>query len=350
LRLNQNRMELSPRHRVILKSLVDEFVNDNRPVGSKTLSEKYEIGLSAATIRNVLKDLEDWGYLLSRHTSGGRVPTERGYRFYVDSLVSLYELTLKEKQRIQEEYLKMQFKLDQILIATSRVLSNLSCSAGVVLGPEKSLDTLKHIELIHVNGGEVLVIFVMRSGTVINRNIFLNSHIGQESLYNVSRYLNENIVGYDLKEIRERIIPNLHSRREGPEDFYYLSEVMGHVFQMDSNLDDNIYIDGLKNIADNFREEDDRLHNVLSLLDEKQFLKKFFSEYVTQDGIYTIIGKEGEDLLGGVTIIATNYRMGEKRIGSMGIIGPQRMNYNRTLPLLEFTSKLVSDMLTKISR
>lgn len=343
-------MELSVRHRAILKSLVDEFVLDNRPVGSKTLSERYDIGLSPASIRSVLKELEDWGYLLSRHTSGGRVPTERGYRFYVDSLVSLYELTIKEKQRIQEEYLKMQFKLDQILIATSRVLSNLSSNAGVVLGPEKSMDTLKHVELIHVNGGEVLVILVMRSGTVIHRNIFLDSHIGQESLYNVSRFLNESISGHDLKEIQDRILPSLSMRRDGPDDFYHLAGVLSMALQVDNTTDDNIYIDGLKNLVENFKEDDDYLQNVLTLLEEKNFLKNFFSDYVKQDGIYTIIGKDGDDQLSGVTIIATNYRMGERRIGSMGIIGPQRMNYNKTLPLVEFTSKLVSDMLTKISR
>jgi heat-inducible transcriptional repressor len=343
-------LELSVRHRAILKSLVDEFVLDNKPVGSKTLSERYDIGLSPASIRTVLKELEDWGYLLSRHTSGGRVPTERGYRFYVDSLVSLYELTIKEKQRIQEEYLKMQFKLDQILIATSRVLSNLSCNAGVVLGPEKSLDTLKHVELIHVNGGEVLVILVMRSGTVIHRNIFLDSHIGQESLYNVSRFLNESISGHDLKEIQDRIMPSLSMRRDGPDDFYHLAGVLSMALQVDNSTDDNIYIDGLKNLVENFKDDDDYLQNVLTLLEEKNFLKNFFSEYVKQDGVYTIIGKDGDDQLNGVTIIATNYRMGERRIGSMGIIGPQRMNYNKTLPLLEFTSKLVSDMLTKISR
>lgn len=343
-------MELSPRHRSILKSLIDEFVLDNRPVGSKTLSERYDLGLSPASIRNVLKDLEEWGYLLSRHTSGGRVPTERGYRFYVDSLVGLYELTLKEKQRIQEEYLKMQFKLDQILIATSRVLSSLTSNAGVVLGPERSLDTLKHLELIHVNGGEVLVILVMRSGTVIHRNIFLDQHMGQESLYNVSRFLNENITGYDLQEIQETIIPNLMIRRGSPEDFETIAPALSYALQTDNTGDDNIYIDGIKNMVENFREEDERLQNVLTLLEEKKFLKQFFSDYINQDGIYTIIGKDGDDQLGGVTIIATNYRMGEKRIGSMGIIGPQRMNYHRTLPLMEFTSKLVSEMLTKISR
>lgn len=99
-------MEMTPRHRMILKVLIDDFVSDNKPVGSKTLSEKYDIGLSPATVRNVFRDLEEAGYINSRHHSGGRVPTERGYRIYVDNLISLYELSLKEKQRIQEEYLK----------------------------------------------------------------------------------------------------------------------------------------------------------------------------------------------------------------------------------------------------
>jgi len=202
-------MDLSPRHRLILKSLIDEFVEDNRPVGSKTLADKYHIGLSPASIRSVLKDLEDFGFLVSRHTSGGRVPTERGYRFYVDSLVSIYELTLLERQRIQEEYLRKQLKLDQILQATSRVLASLSQSASVVLGPEKNLDTLKHIELIHVNGGELLMIIVMRSGSVVHKNLFVGEHISQETLYQISRYLNENIMGFDIKEIKEVILPRL---------------------------------------------------------------------------------------------------------------------------------------------
>ncbi len=131
-------MDLTERHKRILNALVDEFIQENRPVGSKTLFDKHDIGLSPASIRTVLKDLEDFGYLASKHTSAGRIPTERAYRFYVDSLVILYELTLKEKQRIQQEYLKMQFKLDQILKATASVLSSLSNAAGIVIGPAKN--------------------------------------------------------------------------------------------------------------------------------------------------------------------------------------------------------------------
>lgn len=343
-------MELTPRHRAILKALVEEFVSDNKPVGSKTLADKYEIGLSPATIRTSLSELEEMGFVVARHTSGGRVPTERGYRFYVDSLVTLFELTVREKQRIQEEYLRMQFRLDQVLIATSKVLASLSQSAGVVLGPEGSLDTLKHLELIHVNGGEVLMILVMRSGTVLNRNIFFDVHISQETLYQISRYLNDNIKGFDVYEIQNNLIPQLMMKKDGPEGFGIMAPTIARAMNADSPVVDNLYIDGLKNLYDNFKDEKESLENVLHLFDEKQFLKNFFSEYVPMDGVYTIIGRDGDEKLGGVTIITTNYRMGEKRIGSMGIIGPQRMNYNKALPLIEFTSKLVSEMITKLSR
>jgi len=343
-------MDLSPRHRLILKALVEEFVADNRPVGSKTLSEKYEIGLSPATIRSSLSDLEDMGYVIARHTSGGRVPTERGYRFYVDSLVTLFELTLKEKQRIQEEYLRMQFQLDQVLRATSRVLASLSNQASVVLGPAKALDTLKHLELIHVNGGEILLILVMRSGKVFNRNFFIDNHISQENLYQVSRFLNSSLKGYDIFDILNSILPKLYYSQEVPEDFRELAGPLTKAISSQSYEEDNIYVDGLKNLIETFGHDRERLESLLQLIEDKNFLKEFFTEYVSQDGVYTIIGKDGDSQLGGVSIIATNYRMGEKRIGSLGIIGTQRMNYNKALPLLEFTSKLVSEMVTKLSR
>ncbi len=233
-------MDLSPRHRAILKALVEEFVSDNKPVGSKTLSEKYEIGLSPATIRASLAELEEMGFVVARHTSGGRVPTERGYRVYVDSLVTLFELTLREKQRIQEEYLRMQFRLDQVLVATSKVLASLSQSASVVLGPEGSLDTLKHIELIHVNGGEVLMILVMRSGTVLNRNIFFDFHISQEALYQISRYLNENAMGFDVHEIKSNIIPQLMLKKEGPEAFASFAPSIARAMGADTQTVDNL--------------------------------------------------------------------------------------------------------------
>ncbi|MBM9500075.1 heat-inducible transcription repressor HrcA [Leptospira sp. 201903071] len=342
-------MDLSDRHKRILKALVDEFILENRPVGSKTLFDKHDIGLSPASIRSVLKDLEDFGYLASRHTSGGRIPTESGYRLYVDSLVTMYELTLKEKQRIQEEYLKMQFKLDQILKATASVLSSLSNAAGIVIGPAKNLDTLKHLELIHVHGDEILMILVMRSGTVLNRNFFVDQNYSQEALYQISKYLNENLRGYDIFEIQNTVVPKLMIHRDGPEDFTRIAPLISSAMTPD-NSEVTLYIDGFKNLYSNFRDEEEQLSQVLSLLDDQGFLRGFFSGHIDQDGVYTIIGKDGDQFMSGVSIITSNYKMGEKKIGALGIIGPQRMDYNKALPLVDFTSKLVSEMVTRISK
>ena len=343
-------MDLSPRHRLILKVLIDDFVAMNRPIGSKTLSEKYELGISPATVRNVFRDLEEAGLINSKHHSGGRVPTEMGYRIYVDNLVVLYELTLKEKQRIQEEYLKNQLRLEQILMATCRVLSLISSSAGVVIAPKKDFDSLKHIELIHVSGDEVLMIIVTRSGMVINRNLFLDGNIGQESLYQISKYLNSNLKGQELEDIY-KLIEDLKTRKEGPEDFVRIADIIQKGFIIESGSDGDVYVDGLQNLVNNLRgDEAEKLEGILNLLGDKKALKEIFSKYENTDGVFTYIGERDSDIMSGMSIVATNYKLGEKRIGSMGILGPQRMNYNKALPLVEFTSKLVSEMITRISK
>ncbi|MDX1959470.1 MAG: heat-inducible transcriptional repressor HrcA [Leptospiraceae bacterium] len=343
-------MDLSPRHRMILKVLIDDFVIDNRPVGSKTLTEKYDLGLSPATIRNCFRDLEEAGLINSKHHSGGRIPTEKGYRIYVDNLLIMYELTLKEKQRIQEEYLKNQFKLEQILLATCRVLSLLTSNASVVLAPEQTFDSLKHLELIHVTGDEVLMIIVTRSGQVINKNLFLEGNMSQESLYQISKFLNQNLMGQELDEIF-RLIPELAQSLDSPEDFRKISKSIQSGFSPDDSANSYVYIDGLKNLVDNFKdEENEKLDAIFKLLDDKKQVRDIFSKYIQYDGVTTYISENEDDQIKGFSIVAANYRLGEKRIGAMGVLGPVRMNYNRNLPLVEFTSKLVSEMITRISK
>jgi heat-inducible transcriptional repressor len=335
---------------MILKYLIEDFVTENRPVGSKTLCDKYELGVSPATIRNAFQELERGGFIASIHTSGGRVPTERGYRVYVDNLITLYELSLKEKQRIQEEYLKNELKLDQILTATCKILTMLSSSAGVVLAPKKNYDTLKHIELIHVNGSEVLMILVTRSGVVLNNKLFLEEHVSQESLSRVSRFLLNHLKGYELEEIYSSF-PALLEKSDAPEDFHKVANSLQSAFLSDSSEQTELYIDGIQNLFSNFKDESTEiLDSVFSLLDDKKLLKEFFKQYTYSDGVTTYIAEEGNDQLRGVSIIASSYRMGEKRIGSLGVIGPQRMNYTKTLPLVDFISKILSEMVTKISK
>lgn len=343
------KLDLSPRHRLILKALIEEYVAENRPVGSKTLWERYELGISPATIRNVFRDLEELGLIHSKHCSGGRVPTELGYRVYVDNLVILYELTIREKQRIQEEYLKNQLQLEQILLATCRVLSSLSMSAGIVVAPEKSYDTLKHVELIHVSGDEILMIIVTRSGSVIHKKLFLDGNMSQESLYQVSRFLNQNLMGRELEEI-SGLLEELKKDPNAPIPFHRTVEILKAGFQMEIKDEVEIYIDGLQNLVNQFKEDSDiQLEKFFSLVEDKPFLRNFFRRYATTDRVTTYIGDKNDIRMSGISIVAASYRMGEKKIGSMGILGPQRMNYNKALPLVEFTSKLVSEMITRLS-
>jgi heat-inducible transcriptional repressor len=293
--------------------------------------------------------LEEAGLINSKHFSGGRVPTQLGYRVYVDNLIILYELTMREKQRIQEEYLRNQLRMEQILTVTCRVLSLLSSNAGVVVAPEKSFDTLKHIELIHVSGDEILMIIVTRSGAVIHKNIFVDGNIAQESLYQISKYLNQNLMGRDLEDIAG-LFEELKLRKDGPEDFLRIADMIKAAFLIGSKNEVEIYVDGLQNLVNNFRDDQDvHLESFFSLLEDKNLLRDIFRKYTLSDGVITQIGSEEDERMQGMTIIATSYRMGEKRIGSMGILGPQRMNYNKALPLVEFTSKLVSEMITRIS-
>ena len=191
---------------------------------------------------------------------------------------------------------------------------------------------------------------VMRSGSVINKNLFINNHLSQESLHNISRFMNDTMQGYDLKEILERIVPELKKHPSRPEEFNMVVDFINVALLADRNDEDGIYIDGFKNLHTSFRDDESQLGYVLSMLEEKKFIKDFFSQYISHDGVYTIIGRDGDKQMKGISIILSNYRMGEKRIGCLGIIGPQNMNYGRVLPLVRFTSNLVSEMITKISK
>lgn len=346
----ETQMELSPRHELILKTLIEEFLSEKKPVGSKYLCEKYDIGLSPATIRNVFRDLEDSGYIISPHHSSGRIPTEKGYQFYVDRLITLYDLSLNDKQEIQEEFLKNDFKLDKILNATCKILSKLSHTASVVLPPLKDLELIKHIELIHIGGDEVLLIVITRSGVIINRRLFLDDHIPKESLYQISKFLNHHLVGFELEVVKNDVMLNLKDDREGPEDYLRVADVLNATIS-NEGIDQDVYIDGLQNLYSYYKNSDmDKLEPILSLLDDKKSLRDIFTQYIQYDGVSTFIGEIEGECMSGVSLIISNYKNGDKSIGAMGVIGPQRLNYPKALSVVDFTSKLVSEMITKMSR
>ena len=341
---------MKPNYRKVLICLVNEFLSKNKPIGSKTLCENYDIFLSPASVRNILRDLESMGYLISKHISGGRIPTVLSYRLYIDSLNFIDDLTIEEKQKIQLEYLKKIPTLDNILACTSKILSSISNQAGFIIGFKNSVETIKHIELIHTKDQEILMIVVMRSGNVLNKTIFIEKNCYQYQLYEVSKFLNQRITGYTLKDSIKEVFPKIKKENSFNTTLNFILEAVEKNINLE-NDETNVYVDGRENFFKQLYNDNEKkvLERIFKLLDNKLTLKEIFYKYYELSGCYSILGDEDDNIIDGISIISSSYQIGDQKVGSLGIIGPQRMNYNKNFPLVEFTSNLVSEILTKIS-
>jgi len=341
---------LNEREELILNAVITSFIEKKRPIGSRVLAQTFPFQLSAASIRNVLADLEDKGFLFSNHRSSGRIPTVHAYRYYVENLIQMENISMNEKKFIQEEYLRHELKLDKILQVTSKILSLLSKNACIVLGPGEDLSILKHIELISVTPLEILIIMVTRTGMVFNKTIFTEKPIAQEELYKISRFLNENLKGYDIKDIRDDVIPRIKKMQT---DIKSLPLIVNK-FQEHLKLfvhEPDMYLEGYEKFNSMFtKSEKKSLNSLFDVFDEKTVLREVFTNSINSDGINTIILDENNKKMPGLSLITTHFRMGEKKVGSMGVLGPNRMNYNTILPLVSFMSKVVSEMITKLSK
>ena len=193
---------LHEREAEILKSLVHEFIITGKPVGSRSFVNKYSFSISPATMRNVMFDLEELGYLMQLHTSSGRVPTDKGYRFYVDSLLDSYEFVMTEKMRLREELLEREVQLDKMFASITRMLSLASTYAGIVLTPQSDFTVVKHIQLLPLDKNDIMFILVTRTGVVINKKVHISEDLSPDDLQRFSRYLTEELCGYSLFEIK----------------------------------------------------------------------------------------------------------------------------------------------------
>jgi heat-inducible transcriptional repressor len=341
---------LSEREELILNAVITSYILKKKPIGSRVLAQTFPFQLSAASIRNVLADLESKGFLFSNHRSSGRIPTVHAYRYYVENLIQMEDINLEEKKIIQEEYLKHELKLDKILQVTSKILSLLSKNASIVLGPGEDLSILKHIELISVTPLEILIIMVTRTGTVFNKTIFTENPVAQDELYKISRFLNKNLKGYDVKDIRDELIPRIKKMQT---DIKSLPMIVNKFHEhLNSSVSEPVmYLEGYEKFNSMFtNSEKESLNSLFEVFDEKTVLREVFTNSISTDGLNTIILDKDNKRMPGLSLITTHFRMGEKKVGAMGVMGPNRMCYYKILPLVSFMSKIVSEMITKLSK
>jgi heat-inducible transcriptional repressor len=344
--------ELDQRSRDIFRSIVESYLETGDPTGSRTLARQTALGVSPATIRNVMQDLELLGLIYAPHTSAGRLPTEAGLRFFVDSFLEIGDLAESERSSIEAKVHDASEgrTLDSVLAEASQVLSGLSRSAGLVMATKADL-RLKHIEFIRLEPQKALVVIVGENGLVENRVIAMPAGVTASSLAEASNYLNAKIAGKTLGEAREEL-KRLHNAARNELDLLAQQLVDAGIAVWAGSTEKEpgrLIVSGHANLLDDRHaaENLDRIRRLFDELESKENLMRLLELTEDGEGVRIFIGSENRLFpLSGSSLVVAPYRDKNQRvIGALGIIGPTRMNYARIVPMVDFTAQVVTRLL-----
>jgi len=337
--------EHQQRKEKILQSVVHLYIKTGKPVGSSTLVDNYNLNLSPASIRNVLAELEKDGLLTHPHTSAGRIPTDRGYRFYVDSIAQIQALAAEEERSIREEYSRRMREIEDLMQSTTRVLSSLSNCTGFVLSPNVDVEKVRRIELIPVSQNQVLAVLVSDNGLVRNKMIPVSHLPSEETLRATSRLLNERLTGLEFNEAEGRLLSELdRSAAEQASRDEFLRELSKNLFV--GSLQGDLFVDGASNIL-KFPEFQDyqTMQQFAHLVDEKQALGNLLSKELKKNGLQVRIGSETSPELKNFSVVSSSYEINGRLVGVLGILGPKRMEYERMMSIVNAVAQLVNRVL-----
>ena len=337
---------LDDRSRSLLKSLVEHYIADGQPVGSRALSKFSGLDLSPATIRNVMADLEDAGFVASPHTSAGRVPTSRGYRLFVDSLLTVQPLEARQMGEMEEA---LQGRpVNQIIASASQLLSGLTHFAGVVIAPRRAPSRIRQIEFLTLSEKRILLIIVTTDGDVQNRVLTTEKSYSSAELVSAANYLNQNFSGMDFEQIRQRLSVEIMQLREDIKPLMTQALEAG-----DAALSENsapYVISGERNLLDveELSSNMKRLRDLFDLFEQRSSLIRLLDVSNRAAGVKIYIGGEsGIATLDECSVIAAPYVVDGQVLGSVGVIGPTRMAYERVIPIVDITAKLLSSALSQ---
>jgi len=339
--------ELDERSRDVLRAVVQEFITSGEPVGSQHLTRRAEFDVSPATMRNVLSDLEALGFLEKPHTSAGRVPTNQGYRFFVDSLLQLRAPNTADQQLIQSG-LAAATSGEERMTEAGKVLHLLSRHAGVVLIPRPSAGTLSRIEFVRLGTDKALAILVGQGGQVQNKLVALDGPVTTDDLQKAANYLNELLPGAtSIEELRSRILQELDAQRMQYDQVTARALKLGAA-ATDVSSNERVVIEGTGTFleAPEFAEDVKRMRALFKALDEKHKLLALLDRVQRAREMQIFIGAESEfGSQGDVTLIASPYGTDDQVLGTVGVIGPTRLDYQRVIPLVNFTAQVLSRVL-----
>jgi len=339
---------MDERKKQVLHAIINDYVATAEPVGSRTISKKYGLGVSSATIRNEMSDLEDLGYIEQPHTSAGRIPSDKGYRYYVDCLMEKEKITLPEITRVTQLFAQKLTEMDQIVQATCHLLSQLTNYTAIILVPKQGEGTLERIQLIPVSMYRVMVVIVSNTGFINHRVLDLSNPIEPQRLQEMTNFLQNKLFGLNMEQVNLTLLKEITNQLSAHADFKDL--VLGLMEQVSqSSKDERVFLGGALNMFNQpeFRDVE-KLRTLLSSLEEDQVVKSILKKEGRAGTDISIGGENSIEGINQCSVITTDYKINGKTVGSIGILGPTRMNYSKAVTLVEYVTDQLSWILEKM--
>lgn len=339
---------ISDRAQVLLKALIERHIADGQPVGSKTLLAEAGLPVSAATVRNVMSDLEERGFLISPHTSAGRIPTSAGYRLFVDSLLQMRPLDKQSINALREE-LHPDKSSGELIQTASGILSSITAQAGLVTVPRQQTNQLRQVEFLPLSGDRVLVILVVNEREVQNRIIHTQRVHTEEELKQAANLLNQRFAGHPMDQVKAQILAEMEADRASIDSYMQSTlDLANQAFEEEAPQEDYVVAGESRLLGSATPEEMDKLQELFRAFQRKKDLLHLLERCTRANGIQIFIGEEaGYEVLGGYSVVTAPYSDGGENIGVLGVIGPTRMAYQKVIPIVDVTARMLSSALSK---
>lgn len=340
-------MALDERKLQVLHAIIQSYIMNAEPIGSRTISKKFDLGVSSATIRNEMSDLEELGFLVQPHTSSGRIPSDKAYRLYVNTLIPLFQKESSLSKDQIESIINEKQQIENLIENTAKLLSKVTNYTAIAISPQVNKSTIKRIQLVPIDEMRIMVVLVTDSGVVKNKILKLDEEINYDKLSMITNILNNELKGHTVDEIskdfREKLIKEIYKT-----DSPFIKIVPFIIDSLEGTEESNLYMDGVTNIF-NFPEYNDlsRAKEFLSFMEDKDNLLGMLVGN-NKDGINVMIGDENEhQAIKTCSVITTDYSIDGKIIGKIGVIGPTRMDYEKVINLVKSLSLDLNDLIEK---
>lgn len=343
-------MQMDERKRKILRAIVQDYIATAEPIGSRTIARKFDLGVSPATIRNEMADLEELGFIEQPYTSAGRIPSDAGYRYFVDCLMDPQVVNDEEREIIERESTKRIHEIQEVVSHTSKLLSELTNLTSMVLGPHKAKSAFGKMHFLPYQPGQVIMVIVKENGVVENHIVDVGENITAEDLQQVAGVFNQKMRGYSLDHVKRSILHEIYSELSRQRNLIDNTLDLLRTILDDNEDADRVYLGGTLNMLNQPEFKDlSKVKTLFKVFEDNEPLKKLLHPY--QEGLNVTIGGENTlKELQGCSVISANYKVNGVTIGAVGVLGPTRMDYAKAIAIVDFMTRSLTEVLTRRRR